>query len=94
MVLLEEVWAEQVHFSEMLSEMNADLLQTTKTVVQKLKQDPTTVIVYPFKPWIQSSINLLASKLEPQEVSHVIRIVEDNKEDGFQPPLVTMVCPT
>ncbi len=71
--------------------MNADLLQTAKAALQQLKQDPAGLKQYPFGHWISTSINLLdqANKLEPQDAHN--GMLEENKDDGLKPPLVTMV---
>jgi hypothetical protein len=73
--------------------MGVDLSQTTKAIVQQLKQDPASVKDYPYKDYCQRSIDRLAqaAKFQPQDASHAIGSVEENKVDGHIPPLLTFV---
>ena len=44
----------------MLNEMRVDLINTAKTIVQHLEQDPTSATDYPFKGYYLRSIDRFA----------------------------------
>jgi len=49
------VWSEYYCYSEMLTKMTAELHQTTKIAVQKLKEDAASIKGNPFKDWVLAS---------------------------------------
>ncbi len=75
----------------MLNEMRVDLIDTAKTIVQQLKQDPTTATDYPFKGYHLRSIDRFAhaAKLQPQDAGNPVGSVEENKGAEQMHPLLT-----
>ena len=61
--------------------------------MQLLKKDPASVKDYPFKGFCQRSIERLdqAAKLEPQDATNALGLVEESKLDNQRPQLVSMV---
>jgi hypothetical protein len=64
---IDEVWLESQRLSEMLASFNMELHQTANNIVQKLKQDPESVIGYAFTGWVQQLIHklTLAAQMQP-----------------------------
>ena len=53
------MYQESEQLLEVLNEINVDLANTTKTVVQQLKQDSTSLARYPFKDFCKRSAERL-----------------------------------
>ncbi len=87
---IEEVLKERERFLEALHEIRVDIINTAKTVVQQLEQDPTNATDYPFKDCAVRSIDTLAfiAKLQPQDAGNAIRSVEENKGAEQMHPLL------
>jgi hypothetical protein len=64
---IEEVLIEREYQLELLNEIRMDLINTAKTIVQQLKQDPASATDYPFKGYYLRSIDRFAhaAKLQP-----------------------------
>ena len=88
---IEEVLKERERYLETLHEIRVDIINTAKTVVQQLEQDPTSATDYPFKDCGVRSIDKLAftAKLQPQDAGNAIGSVEENKRAEQMHPLLT-----
>ena len=88
---IEEVFKEREFQLEMLNEMRVDLINTAKTIVQQLEEDPTRATDYPFKGYYLRSIDRFAhaAKLQPQDAGNAIGSVEENKGGEQMHPLLT-----
>ncbi len=87
---IEEVLKERECYQEALNEIRVDLINTAKTIVQQLEQDPKSATDYPYKDWALRSINRFAhaAKLQPQDAGNVIGSVEENKGAEQMHPLL------
>jgi hypothetical protein len=87
---IEEVLKQRECFLEALNEIRVDFINTAKTIVQQLEQDPTSATDDPFKDCILRSIDILAftAKLQPQDAGNVIGSLEENKGAEQMHPLL------
>ena len=70
--------------------MRVDLINTAKTIVQQLEQDPTSATDYPFNGYYLRSIDRFAhaAKLQPQDAGNAVGSVEENKRAEQMHPLL------
>jgi hypothetical protein len=87
---IEEVLKQRECFLEALNEIRVDFINTAKTIVQQLEQDPTSATDDPFKDCTLRSIDILAftAKLQPQDAGNVIGSLEENKGAEQMHPLL------
>ena len=75
---IEEVFKERECQLEMLNEMRVDLINTAKTIVQQLEQDPMSATDHPFNGYYLRSIDRFAhaAKIQPQDAGNAVGSVE------------------
>ena len=76
---------------EVIHEIRVNIINTAKTIVQQLEQDPTSAIDNPFKDCGLIAIDKIAFavKLQPQDAGNAIGSVEENKRAEQMHPLLT-----
>jgi hypothetical protein len=87
---IEEVFKERECQLEMLNEMRVDLINTAKTIVQQLEQDPMSATDHPFNGYYLRSIDRFAhaAKIQPQDAGNAVGSVEENKGADQMHPLL------